>query len=211
MAKNPNTKLPNRHCFVGAKTGGGKSQLMRNEIVPRQGVRAIFWDVDHDHKCQRFSDKGAFIRALKAADASGKPYRIGWSGDDGPETFDWFCGLVWALLDGHHDTWCICEEMADLGMGQKIPGPLRKLMVRGRKYGLIMVVTTQRCQEIPKALITQPANRYIGLHEDQDAHYMQRATGIKAVDLEAIKPLTFYHKGPDGLSQISTKYREFTP
>ncbi|MDX1801579.1 MAG: hypothetical protein R3303_11660 [Marinobacter sp.] len=210
MAKRPNSERDNRHCFVAAKTGGGKSQLMRNELIPKAGIRALFWDVDTDHKCTRYSNRGAFLAALKSADRSGKPFRIGWSGDDDPATFEWFCRAAWAVLDGERETWVICEEMADLGMGQKMPDFFRKLMVRGRKYGAIVITTTQRCQEVPKALITQPANRYIGLHEDQDSRYLERATGIRSADIETLKPLTFWHKGPDGTSKISTKYRKFT-
>lgn len=211
MARNPNHDRANKHCFVAAKTGGGKSQLMRNDIIPRQGVRALFWDPDSDHYCTGYTEKGAFLKALKSADASGKPFRIGWRGDDDPDTFEWFCQVAWAVLDGDRETWVVCEEMADLGMGQKMPDFFRKLMVRGRKYGAIVVTTTQRCQEVPKALITQPANRYIGLHEDQDARYLERATGLKAGEIEVLQPLTFWHKGPDGISQIRTKYRKFSP
>lgn len=211
MAKNPNTSLHNRHCFIGAKTGGGKSQLLRNDILPGRGVRALFWDVDTDHKCHRYTEKGAFLAALKSADSSGQPFRIGWSGDDDQETFQWFCRAAWAVLDGNRETWIVFEEMADQGMGQKLPAFFRKLMVRGRKYGAICISTTQRCQEVPKALITQSANRYIGLHEDQDARYLQKAVGIPASDIEALKPLNFYHKGPEGLAKIATRYRKFTP
>lgn len=210
MARNPDTKRENRHCWIGAKTGGGKSQILRNELLPARGVRALFWDIDTDHKCTRFTDRGQFLKALKAADKSGKPYRIGWSGEDDSETFEWFCRSVWAVLDGQHETYVVCEEMADQGMGQRLPQYLRKIMVRGRKYGAILITTTQRCQEVPKALITQAANRYIGLHEDQDAHYLQKAVGIKSPDIEALKPLTFWHKGPDGVQKVATKYREFT-
>lgn len=211
MARNPQPERANRHCFVAAKTGGGKSQLMRNDLIPKTGIRALFWDVDTDHKCTRYTEKGAFIQALKSADQSGKAFRIGWSGADDPGTFEWFCRAAWAVLDGSRETWVVCEEMADLGMGQKMPDFFRKLMVRGRKYGAVVITTTQRCQEVPKALITQPANRYIGLHEDQDARYLQRAVGINADAIESLKPLHFFHKGPDGTARISTKYRPFSP
>lgn len=209
MAKNPNTELQNRHCFIGAKTGGGKSQLLRNELLPARGVRVLLWDIDTDHKAERFTDRGAFLSALKKAD-SGGAFRVAWCGDDDAETFHFFCRAAWAVLDGNKETYIVCEEMADQGMGQKLPAYLRKLMVRGRKYGARVITTTQRCQEVPKALITQAANRYIGLHEDQDARYLERAVGIKAGDIEVQPPLTFWHKGPDGVRQISTKYKKFT-
>lgn len=211
MARNPDTQRPNKHCWIGAKTGGGKSQLVRNELLPSRGVRALFWDIDYDHKCQRFTNWGLFLAALKSADKSGKPFRIGWSGDDSAATFEKFCRAAWAILDGQRETYIMLEEMADQGMGQTLPPYLKKLQVRGRKYGAILLSTTQRCQEVPKAMITQAANRYIGVHEDQDARYLERAVGIKAPEIEDQEPLTFWHKGPDGTQQIRTKYRKFTP
>lgn len=211
MAKNPQTERQNKHCWIGAKTGGGKSQLLRNDLLPGRGVRALFWDIDTDHRCTRYTEKGAFLAALKSAAASGKGYRIGWAGEDDPATFEWFCRAAWAVLDGQHETYIVCEEMADQGMGQRLPTFFRKLMVRGRKYGAVVITTTQRCQEVPKALITQAANRYVGLHEDQDARYLERAVGIKAAEIEQLKPLTFWHKGPDGAKKITTKYKKFSP
>lgn len=151
------------------------------------------------------------MRALAAADRDGKPYRVGWSGDDSPETFMWFCECVWRLLDGSHETYVILEEMADQGMGQKLPPWLRKLIVRGRKYGAILFITTQRCQEIPKALITQPGYRYIGLHEDHDARYMYRATGIKSEELEALPPLTFFKKARKASRESAQNGRNSPP
>lgn len=211
MAKNPAPNLPNRHVFVAAKSGGGKSQAMRNRIVPKTGIRALFWDVDHDHNCKRYTDKGAFMRAVKSADKSGKPFRIGWSGDDSQETFEWFCNVAWAILDGKRITWVVSEELADLDMGQKTPPFLKKLLVRGRKYGCVFAGTTQRCQEVPKLLITQPAIRYIGLHEDHDARYLERATGIKSEAIEALEELEFWVKESKTVEKTRIKYQEFTP
>lgn len=212
MAKNPNPKRPNKHVSIVAASGGGKSQVARNDVIPKSGIRALIWDVDHDHKCSRYSEWPAFFAAVKSAVKSGKPFRIGWSGDDSPEVFEKFCRTAWATLDGSVETWVICEEMADQGMGQKMPEYLRKLMVRGRKYGAVMVFTTQRCQEVPKALITQPSTRYYGLHEEQDAVYMERLTRIKAEEFEALEPLTFFKRGKGQPTAIHrTKYRDFTP
>ena len=211
MAINQNHDLENRHLFVAAKTGGGKSQLMRNELIPRQGIRALFWDVDADHYCTRYSNKGEFLRAVKAAIRQGGPFRIGWVGNDDLETFQWFCSVAWEILNGDKITWVVCEEMADLDMGQKLPPFLKKLLVRGRKYGAIVVSTTQRCQDVPKMLITQPANKYIGLHDMQDARYLERNLGIKAQEIESQKPLTFFHKSPESIEPISTKWRKYTP
>jgi len=211
MATNQNHDLENRHVFVAAKTGGGKSQLMRNQLIPRQGIRALFWDVDADHYCTRYSNKGEFLRAVKAAIRKGGPFRIGWNGADGAETFEWFCSVCWEVLNGQKDTWLIMEEMADLDMGQKMPPFLKKLLVRGRKYGAIVITTTQRCQDVPKMLVTQPANKYIGLHDSNDARYLGRNLGLNPDILESLKPLHFMHKSPEGIQETSTPWKKYTP
>lgn len=212
MARNPDHSKGNRHVAIVAASGGGKSQLSRNDIVPKRGARVVFWDIDQDHKANRYSNRGEFLKALKSADASGKPFRIAWVGDDDEKTFAWFCEVCWALLDGRHDTWIVLEEMADQNMGQTMPPWLKKLNVRGRKYGGILVITTQRCQEVPKALITQPKRRYYGQHFEQDAAYMHRLTRIPMDDFESLEPLTFFHRGEGkGTTIHRTKYVEYHP
>ena len=206
MARNEDTSLPNRHVFVSAKTGGGKSQAMRNVVVPKSGIRAMFWDPDKDHYCNRFDNKGHYLKALSAAIASGKPFRIGWSGDDDQETFEWFCQAAWKVLDGDFDTWVVMEEMADMNLGQKLPPFFGKLLKRGRKYGGIIVTNSQRVQDVPKALITQSAVTYLGQQENHDAKYLERITGIPARTLENLQPLQFMKKTGGEVVQVKVPY-----
>ena len=209
MAKNEDSSLGVRHVFVTAKTGGGKSQIMRNDIVPKSGVRAFFWDVDCDHLCVRFDEKGKLLRAVKSAITSGKPFRIGWSGDDSQETFNWFCEVVWRCLDGDFDTYIILEELADLEMGQRALPMLGKLLKRGRKYGGIVIGNTQRIQEVPKSLITQAKTVYIGKQSAHDAKYLERILGIPARDIENLKELSFYTKPEETWVLYKTKYQKY--
>lgn len=209
MAVNEDTSLPVRHVFVTAKTGGGKSQIMRNDIVPRSGVRAFFWDVDNDHYCVRFDNKGAFLKAVKAAISSGKTFRIGWNGKDDQSTFTWFCEVVWRCLDGRYDTYIVLEELADLEMGQRTLEGLGTLLKRGRKYGGIVVSNTQRVQEVPKALITQAAQAYIGRQSAHDAKYLERVLGIPAASIERLPELSFYTKVNEEWKMIKTKYKPY--
>lgn len=209
MAKNEDSSLPLRHVFVTAKTGGGKSQIMRNDVVPRTGIRAFFWDVDNDHYCTRFSNKGAFLKAVKSAIGSGKPFRIGWNGDDDQETFTWFCEVVWRCLDGDYDTYIVLEELADLEMGQKTLPGLGKLLKRGRKYGGIVVSNTQRIQEVPKGLITQSKQVFIGKQSAHDAKYLERILGIPCSDIENMKELSFWTKPDEHWVLHQTKYKAY--
>lgn len=192
MAINENTSLRRRHVCVTATTGGGKSQAMY-DIIPAKGVRAVFWDVDKDHDCIRFNDQKKFLMALNNAHKSGKPFRIGWSGADELDIFLWWCSAVWAILDGRKDTYVVIEEAADLEMGAGRPPPqLGRIIRRGRKYGAIIVSCTQRCQEIPKSLLTQTKEVYIGLQAEHDAKYLANFFPVDPKELPRMEELTFF-------------------
>ncbi len=207
MAINEDTSLSNRHTCVTAATGGGKSQCMY-DIIPANGVRAVFWDVDKDHDCLRFTDKRRFLKALNSANKSGKPFRVGWSGDDDQETFLWWCSAVWAVLDGRKDTYVVVEEAADLELGAgKAPLQFGRIIRRGRKYGAILVTCTQRCQEIPKQLLTQSAIVFVGLQAQHDAKYLAKMFPIDPETLPRTEPLQFYRIEKGGGSKVKVTYK----
>lgn len=211
MAVNEDTSIELRHIFVAAKSGGGKSQTMRNVVVPGKGIRAVFWDVDKDHVCKHYTNKTLFLKALAAADKAKKPFRVGWAGDDSQETFLWFCEAVWRILDGRFDTWVIMEELADLKLPQAVPKEYGRLLKRGRKYGAILVGNTQRIQEVPKTPVTGAAVLWVGLHEDADANYLEKMTGkaLTAAVISSLEPLNFYRRERGQWEKIKVPYRKF--
>ena len=202
MATNENKSLSNRHCFVSAKTGGGKSQLLAR--IPKGAKRLVVWDPDKDHKVRHVTDKRVFLKALQAVMRSGG--RIGWAGADDKDTFEWFMQCIWAALDGGTDLYVLVEEAADLDLGQKMPTWTGKVWRRGRKYGAILLVGTQRIQEVPKAFITQAANIYIGQHSANDQHYVKRHTGIDPRMVNSLNPLQFYKISGGEAERITIKY-----
>lgn len=207
MAINEDTSLSNRHTCVSAASGGGKSQAMY-DIIPAKGIRAVFWDVDKDHDCLRFTDKKQFLLALSKAHKSGKPFRVGWSGDDDQDTFLWWCNAVWAVLDGRKDTYVVVEEAADLELGAgKAPLEFGRIIRRGRKYGAILVTCTQRCQEIPKQLLTQSSVVYIGMQAKHDANYLAKMFPIDPDTLPRVEPLHFYRIEKGEVSQVKVTYK----
>lgn len=207
---NEDTSLPPRHVHITAATGGGKSQLTRNDIVPKRGARVLLWDVDHDHDCLRFENRNKFVTAVESAVKSKKPFRLGWSGDDSKETFFWFCYVAWRILDGAFDTYIVVEEAADLELGQTLKGSgLGTLMRRGRKYGAIVISTTQRVQEIPKGLVTQSPFVYVGKQKGHDAKYLEKMLGLPAEDMRGLEPLSFYKQDGNAWALFKTKYRAF--
>lgn len=207
MPVNQNTELSNAHCFVTAKTGGGKSQYMKNELIPKRGARVLFWDVDSDHLCTHYKDKEQFLKAVER-ERYNDSFRIGWAGDDSQEAFVWFCLVAWRILDGNKTTYIVLEELADLEMGQKTLPKLGTLLKRGRKYGARVIANTQRIQEVPKALITQASQVFIGKQSAHDAKYLERLTGLKAGEIERLPELSFYTQRSDTWVKVKTQYRK---
>lgn len=202
MAINEDSSLPNRHRFTTAITGGGKTQAIKN--LTKASKRAVFWDPDNDHSCKHYSDKQAFLVALKTVMAKGG--RIGWNGDDDEKTFEWFMMCMWAALDGSKPLDIVIEEAADVGLKQSMPKWTGKMWRRSRKYGGILTVGTQRVQEVPKSFITQAGETYIGIQRANDQHYIKRQTGLAPEKMGALDPLNFYKVVKDSFEKVTFKY-----
>lgn len=196
MAINPNTEHGNHHCIVSACSGGGKSQLIGQKLLPKGAVhRVLLWDPDEDYKATRYSNRGQFARAVSQAVASGKGFKLAYSGAPTVEAFKWWCKVVWAALDGSKITYVVIEELADVSpsAGKALP-EFGELLRKGRKYGARLIMATQRGTEIPKTAWTQVQNRYIGQQEMGDRVRLAREAGISADAIAALSPLSFYHK-----------------
>ncbi|WP_339718533.1 hypothetical protein [Marinomonas primoryensis] len=202
MPKLADPRLSNRHRFITAVTGGGKTQAIKNLV--KNAKRAVFWDPDNDHKCKHFNDKQTFLAALKTVMAKGG--RIGWNGDDDEAHFEWFMMCMWAALDCTKILEIIVEEAADVGLKQTMPKWTGKMWRRSRKYGGILTVGTQRVQEVPKTFITQAAEIYIGIQRANDQHYIKRQTGLKPELMGTLDPLNFYKVVKDSFEKVTFKY-----
>lgn len=196
MAINPNTALPNKNTLYLAMSGFGKSQaLLQNPEIPKSGARVILWDIDHDHKAQHFDSRVDFIRALKKGLASGKGFRVAFSGADTVKNFEWFCSVVWEVLDGNKVTFVVIEELADVceTVGKASP-MFGKVLRKGRKFGGRLHLTSQRGTEIPKTAYTQCPNKWVGGQEGNDIERMAKLSGVKPDQIEQLQPLEYYFK-----------------
>lgn len=212
MAINPDPSLPNRHALVAGATGSGKSQVMRQKLLPQGfGHRVLLWDPDEDHRGTRFTDRAAYARAVRQALASGKGFRLAWSGRGDVATFEWWCQVVWAALDGRHLTYIGIEELADVSpsVGKASPA-FGELLRKGRKYGAVLAMATQRGAEVSKTCWTQVAEKWIGQQQGGDVARMAREADVAESDLRALKPLEFFRKpaGADPAERIKLRYRK---
>lgn len=197
MARNPNPKQPNEHTLYLGKSGSGKSQaLKQNGALPKRGARCLLWDVSHDHDkgTTYYSNRNAYIDAIRRAVASGRGFRLGWDGDSSPEAFEWWAAVVWAVLDGNKPTYVVIEELARVveTVGRAAPN-LRKLYNEGRKYGARIHAVTQRPQEIPKTVYDQTERFWIGQQKGPNVKKFAELLDVPPENVADLLPLQFWH------------------
>lgn len=204
MARNENVAHPNGHTFYLAMTGGGKSTALKaNPDIPKRGGRALIYDPDLDHWALHTHTLAEFLRHVRAANRSGKSYRIAYTGrqDDQKQTvenFERFCRIVWAVLDGTpgREIDVIIEELADVSPGAgRATVEFGRLLRRSRKYGCRLHMTSQRPQEIAKTALSQAGRLFVGLQQTSaDRRHLASMIDVPETDLATLKPLEFYVK-----------------
>ena len=207
MASNPDTSLNNRHRLVLGATGAGKSQLIR-ELIPAKGIRLLGWDTDEDHEGHHIENRAEYARLVAKALRSKKPFRLLWAGANDLKTFEWWCELVFAALDGRYPTEILIEELADVSPSAGKASPkFGELIRRARKYNGGLTMASQRGTEISKTVYTQAAEFWIGRQEATDIPRMSRLAAVTEARLTAVAALHYIRKnGPD----VSFYRLEFT-
>lgn len=211
--KNPNSSLVSQHALYVAYTGGGKSVLLRNHLAQLgRDARVILWDQPEDHTGLHCDTKQKFIKALKAARKRGGGYRIAFSGMADIANYEWFCEVVWSILDGGHLTYMVVEEVAGVSPNANEASPnAKRLMYEGRKYGLVFMGTTQKPQATSKTYYDMCAIKYIGQQKTiKMCKRMAEEIGMDDPNvIRSLEPLEFFHD--DGTvrepQKIKAKYR----
>ena len=209
---NPDPSLPARHTLYLAVTGGGKSQaLKQNPQIPAD-ARVIGWDHSGDHPGIHYYGRGTFIAALKHAITRGGPFRIFYAGDKDPQAFEWWCEVVWSILDGKIPTVALVEELAAVcpSAGRATPNAA-VLLNEGRKYNLQFHGTSQKPQEVAKTYFDQCTVKYIGQQKSAAmVRKMSTELGVSEADILSLQPLEFFRdEGRAGAAErVKFKYRK---
>lgn len=197
MARNPRPQLPNAHALYLARSGGGKSQALKQtrEIPPpNTGARVILFDPARDQwrGTSYFADPKAFATALAAAERSGRGYRIGYDGPRSVAIFEWWCRCVWAVLDGKRSTFAIVEELGAVcpHPGEATPAH-RRILSEGRKYALHYHATSQRPQEISKTAFENVATWWIGPQKGENIKRFAAALDVPEATVRSLRELEF--------------------
>lgn len=202
MAINQNTKWPNCNTLYLGRSGSGKSQaLKQNPKIPRSGARVLLWDPSHDHKAHHIDSKTAYAKAVREAIASGKPFRLAFSGvKDAVKDHEWWCSVVWAALDGNHKTYVIDEELSASSVSTAKAEPeAARLLNQGRKYGMEFHGVAQVPTEIPKTYYNQAEVIYIGQQRGDQLKKSASLLGFEKKEMEkltSLQPLQFWRLDP---------------
>ena len=212
MAINPNTAHSNQNtCFV-AMSGGGKSQALK-DVLPRRGVRCVLWDIDNDHSAYNtfyYNDRKRYIRHLKSALRGGGGFRLAWDGANDLETFEWWCSVVYSILDGNKKTYIVVEELADVspsaGKASQYWGELNR---KCRKFGGVLLWTTQRSQEVSKTAYGQCENYFIGVQKNgQKIAHLAQAAGVSESQISTLDKLEFFKTRGNETERVKIKYKK---
>ena len=215
MPINDNTELANKHVLVVACSGSGKSQVLANHILPKKNpnARVLLWDPDEDHTAnERHATRLGFVDAVvKLLKSKKKKYRIAYTGGSGVQDFEWFCALVWKVLDGIKILHIVIEELADVSPSAAKASPhFGTLIRRARKYGGILYLTTQRGTEISKTCFTQCQFKVIGQQEGPDIKTMAGYAVVSVNEIMELGKLEFWVKaqGADPAQKLKIKYKK---
>lgn len=209
MAILPDVSLRNRHVLVLARSGGGKSQVLRQGLdMPGPGARVLLWDTAGEHRAQQYETKAGYLGAVRRAIAQPRGFRLAFTGGTGPECFEWWCRVVWTALRGDRITWAIAEELSAVCTSAAKAGPeAARLMNQGRKFGLVFVGTSQKPQEIAKTYYDQTAVKWIGPQIGANGPRLAREIGVSADDVAGLQELEFFRFDGARAERRRLKYR----
>jgi hypothetical protein len=213
------------HQSIIAQTGGGKSYLIGNGILPHiEDERVLIIDVKGDDPT--YAEIGKPVDKI--------PHR-GW------RTFnDWLSGakprehwyrLVvkddWtdaraqvqkALADVYREgNWTVVLDETRALTEARVPslnlgGYVEQMWLRGRSRGICVVAATQGPRWVPRSFYEQAQFHWIGAVEDEDSQKRLREIGgMERHHLESLKYLEQYHYVyTDRLSKDGKRYRGIT-
>ncbi len=210
MASKPNPSKPNRHALYLAASGFGKTTLLKQN--PNMSKpRAAIWDPGYDHDAPRVRNMRDFV----AAWIRNPRQRLAVTLDrPTPKAFELFCKAIWHTLSGEWDTLIVVEEIAGVQLTSGKAGTEWGTLIReSRKFGGIILGTSQRAQEIDKTILTQANSLYVGCHSPRDARVIGREIDVDSAAIQALTLGQFYLKtlGPKPAELIGAPPRTTPP
>jgi DNA helicase HerA-like ATPase len=166
----------------------------------------VVWDPGHDHWVEKRVDNlrdfySELLRQVKRGPVS---LALSLPRADS-KSFEVFCACIWQVIDGNKPLVLVVEEAAGAQPSIGKAGAEWGALIReGRKFGLVILATSQRAQELDKTIFTQVQKKYIGCHDIRDAETISKYVGVKSVDIHKLEMGKFWVKplGPEPAYRI---------
>ncbi|SEG21589.1 hypothetical protein [Vibrio hangzhouensis] len=202
--KNSNVSLPPKHTLYVATTGGGKTTAVKKLDTVPKGAQVAFFDPYRNYAgkkfkgqmVQTFTEFAPFARALVTARKKKAAFKIALVKDANVQNLETFAAIIWSLGDGNKPEFhVVIEELASaVETSGKLKGKAGELWRGGRQFGLVMHSLFQRMQEVPKTVVTQSVNWWVGgLASASDAEYVSKAKGHDVRNISALKTAEHNH------------------
>lgn len=206
---NPDTSRSNKNTLYLGGSGCGKSQAVKHNKELLHAKRLILWDVNCDHAGIHTESRIKFLELLLNAIPKKAPFSIGFCGND-IDDFEFFCSVVWSVLDGNCETYVIAEELSHVCKSSgKASVNAARLLNQGRKYGLVFHGVSQKPQEISKTFYDQCERKYVGRFSGDNARKMARYLfgDVSERDVESLKNLEFLYDSGQSEKIRRVKYQ----
>ena len=154
--------------------------------------RVYAWDPGYDHDMPRVKNLRDFVRCLTT-----DRQRLALTLDvPSKDAFELFCRALWErVLNGENRVVIVVEEAAGVQRSVGQAGEWwSQLLTQSRKFGGIILATSQRAQEIDKTLFTQVQNLYVGAHARKDCAYIAREIDVPEEAIYNLPIGQFWHK-----------------
>jgi len=202
--RNSNNLLSENHWLVVGSSGSGKTTAVKQlNMVSKTDQVALFDPyIDYETLCgaevRRYTSLAKFARALFSARAAkqARGFKIAYSPIDGatPKNLEAFSKVIWGAGNGKHKKplKVVMEELAKcVTTSGKATGFFGEILTGGRKFGLEAVCIFQRGQEVPKTIVGNCPNKWVGRQQRlNDAVYLSKELDFP---VDKIKELPRYH------------------
>lgn len=178
-----------------AKSGAGKSTIVKRRLLKEKPARLVVWSPDEDE--DNYANLGCVvvrtIPALAAQLVKPKFKVVYWPSMDTKKRqaeFGYFCRLVFATKNLH----CLVEELRYVTSPSYAPEPWAILSTRGRKKGIRLYGTSQRPAQIDKDFLGNCTEIYAGaLVYRPDRRAVSECMRIVEAQLEPLQDFEFLH------------------
>ena len=171
--------------FICGQTGSGKTELAK--YVFQRMPRGIVYDIQWESKLEGL---GIVVHSIEEIPPNFQKI-VFQPEDDSPEYFDKFCEHV---FKNHQNFVLYVEEVADLASLHDCPPGFSKMLRRGRKFGIGVMMTTQQTSNTNKLCISQSQHIIcFYIFEKNHLEYVAACAGISKSEADQIRRLRPYH------------------